>query len=306
MTPKADWRVDRAEFQKRFEASGYNIVAMSEREGASCTSLRQWRRKHGIEYPSHINPKGNHRAITFGEVPPLVPIEDEQLRMEGDHAVASDWHAPVTKYDVLHRFLEDAHNHNLTSLIIPGDLTNQDALAGHEDKQKDAGLEVEMQHLHYSIDTALEVFDTITISLGNHDRHLAQKAQVTFDRSLRMLLAGMDPAKLQRLRVTARDSIIVDTDEGEWLLCHTRSYSRLPLAYPNKLALRHGMHIAGAHRHHHAIGIAANGKTIVELGGLMDADRMAYAHRYTNDLPTMANGYMLLINGRAKCPMLTA
>lgn len=306
MTPKRDWRTNRDEFASRFEAAGFNIMALAEREGASEVSLRSWRRKHGIEYPAHINPKGNHRKPTFGETPPLVPIEDEQLRLEGDHAVASDWHAPITKYDVLHRFLQDAHDANLTSLIIPGDLTNQDALAGHEDKQRGAELEVEMEHLHYSIDTALDVFATITIGLGNHDRHLAQKAQVSFDRSLRMLLAGMDPEKLKRIRVTARDSIIVDTDEGEWLLCHTRSYSRLPLAYPNKLALRHNMHIAGGHRHHHAIGIAANGKTIVELGGLMDETRMSYANRYTNDMPVMANGYGLLIGGRMRCPMLTA
>ncbi|WP_196302685.1 hypothetical protein, partial [Streptococcus pneumoniae] len=83
---------------------------------------------------------------------------------------------------------------------------------------------------HYSIDTALDFFDDITISLGNHDRHLAQKAQVSFDRSLRMLLADLAPEKLARIRVTARDSIIVDTERGEWLICHTRSYSRLPLA----------------------------------------------------------------------------
>lgn len=305
MAPRTDWRTNKAEFAERFKASGYNIVVMSEREHASEVSLRSWRRKHGIEYPAHINPKANHRKPTFTEAPPLVPIEDDELRLEGDWAVSSDWHAPITRYDVLSRMLDDAHSAGLNRLIIAGDLTNQDALTNHEDKQAGADMPTEIEHLNYSINTALDCFDEIVVSIGNHDRHLAQKAKVTFDRSLRMLLADVPPEKYQRIRVTGRDYVIVDTDEGAWRVCHTYSYSRLPLNYPNRLALRHGMHIAAGHRHHHAIGVAANGKTIVELGGLMDADRLKYTKRWTNDMPVMANGFGLLLGGRMRCPMLT-
>lgn len=299
------WRRDPVEFAKRFEAAGWNLAQMADAERASRGSLQMWRGRHGIEYPAHINPKGNHReqAPRLAQ-PPLVPIQDEQIYLEGDFAVASDWHAPIMRYDILHRFLDDASNANLTRLIIPGDLTNQDALSGHEEKQPGAELEVEMESLAYSIDTALDVFDTIWITLGNHDRHAHHKLGVSFDRSLRMLLADLPAEKLARIHVTARDNVIVDTEQGEWLICHTRSYSRLPLAYPNKLALRHGQHVAAGHRHHHAIGKAANGKTIVELGGLMDERRLSYANRYTNDMPIMANGYGLLVDGGMRCPML--
>jgi len=238
--------------------------------------------------------------------PPLVPIEAEEVRLEGDCAVSSDWHAPLTRYEVLYRFLEDAQRAKLKRLVIAGDLTNQDALAGHEEKQSGAELEPEMDHLHYAVDLALDVFDEIVVTLGNHDRHTKNKLGVSYERSLRMLLCGMDPKKLKRIRVTALDRVIIDTERGEWLVCHTRSYSKLPLAYPNKLALRHGMHVAGGHRHHHAIGKAANGKTIVELGGLMDERRMSYANRYTNDMPIMTNGYGLLIDGGMHCPMLSS
>jgi predicted phosphodiesterase len=299
------WMQDPVEFAKRFEAAGFNIVAMSEAEGSNPGTLRKYRRMHGIEYPAHINPKGNHRPVIATAAPPLIPPVDEQLILEGDFAVSSDWHAPVVDYEVLSRFLDDADAANLTRCIIAGDLTNQDALASHEEKQPGADLEAEMQHLCYAITTALDVFDTIIVSWGNHDRHTANKLGVEFDRSIRMLLSDLPADKLARIQVTSRDSVIVRTERGEWLICHTRSYSRLPLAYPNKLALRHGMHIAGGHRHHHAIGIAANGKTIVELGGLLDHERLLYAKRYTNDMPVMANGYMLLVDGRAKCPMLT-
>lgn len=301
-----DWWRDKNEFSRRWEAAGWNLSRLADDNGKDRTLINRWKARHRLEFPESINPKGNYRTPRgrAADPPPLIPIEAEQIRLEGDFAVSSDWHAPLTKYDILHRFLDESHEANLTRLIIAGDLTNQDALAGHEEKQKDAGLEPEMEHLHYSIDAALDVFDEIVVTLGNHDRHAAQKLQVSFDRSIRMLLADLAPEKLKRIRVTALDSVIVDTERGEWLVCHTRSYSRLPLAYPNKLALRHGMHVAGGHRHHHAIGKAANGKTIVELGGLMDAERMAYTKRYTNDLPTMCNGYGLLIDGGMTCPML--
>lgn len=260
-------------------------------------------RKYGMNRKT-LSDRRDKWELTTPVQPPLIPIAAEQVRLEGDYAVSSDWHAPLIKYEVFHRFLDDADKANLTSLIIAGDLTNQDAIAGHEEKQPGAELEPEMEHLNYSIDTALDVFDEIHVTLGNHDRHTALKLSVSFDRSIRMLLGGLAPEKLARIQVTALDNVIVDTERGEWLVCHTRSYSRMPLAYPNKLALRHGMHVAGGHRHHHAIGKAANGKTIVELGGLMDEQRMLYANRYTNDMPIMANGYMLLRDGFATCPML--
>lgn len=296
-----EWRRDPVDFEKRLEAAGWNATEMATREGIHRTTVNYWIGRHNIVRP--VEKYSNFRKPP-PPPPPLIPILDEQVRLEGDFAIASDWHAPLTRYDIMHRFFDDAQKAGLTRLIIPGDLTNQDSLANHEEKQAGAELEPEMKHLHYAMDTALDVFDTVQLTLGNHDRHTAIQLKVSFDRSIRMLLADLAPEKLKRISVTALDNVIVDTERGEWLVCHTRSYSRLPLAYPNKLALRHGMHVAGGHRHHHALGVAANGKTIVELGGLMDEKRMVYANKYTNDMPIMANGYMLLRDGRASCPML--
>jgi hypothetical protein len=276
-----------------------SITNVAAHYGISRSTIASRYSVHGIQ-----STNTSRRELPRHTHPDLIPITATPMRLEGDYAVSSDWHAPLIHYDTYHRFLDDAHAANLTRCIIAGDLTNQDALAGHEEKQEGAGLETEIQHLNYAVDTALDVFDELVITLGNHDRHTKNKLGVSFDRSLRMLLSDLPQSKLDRITITALDHVVVDTEHGPWLICHTRSYSRLPLAYPNKLALRHGMNVAGGHRHHHAIGKAANGKTIVELGGLMDEQRMHYANQYTNDMPVMANGYMLLQNGRASCPML--
>lgn len=270
------------------------------------TTVGYWARRYGIK-STHPNMRVDARGPEWYAVhnpPPLVPVELEELRIEGDAGVASDWHAPITHYDTLHRFLDDCVAHDLRRIIIPGDLTNQDALATHEEKQEGAGMGVEIEHLHYSVSLALDAVDELVVSLGNHDRHHARNAQVSFERSLRQLLCDLPKENLDRIRVTGRDYVIVDTEQGEWRVCHTRSYSRIALSYPMKLAARFNQHIAAGHRHHHAQGFAPNGKMAVELGGLMDYERMSYAHRYTNDLPQMQRGYGLLLGGRMVCPML--
>jgi len=260
--------------------------------GCSIATISGWIRRHGITPVDRTPP------------PPLVPIQDIELRLEGDFGVSSDWHVPITRYELLNRFLDDCVAHDLSRVIIAGDLTNQDALAGHEEKQKGANLDVELEHLDYAMRVTLDAVDRVYVTLGNHDRHAGNKLGLTFDQSLRMLLRGLSAAQLARITITNRDYALVDTDAGEWRICHTRNYSRLPLAYPSKLALRFGTHVAAGHRHHHAQGTAGNGKQVVELGGFVDEDRLAYVHRYSNDLPMMQPGYGLLIGGRMKCPML--
>lgn len=297
------WYRDAATLQA--EVDKYRSVAAAARaNGNPPATVGAWAARLGVK-GTHPQTKKALRGENFPKPPPpLVPIENSEIRLTGDACISSDWHAPLLRYDVLHRMLRDCDRRGLSTLIVAGDLTNQDALAGHEEKQRGAEMPIELEHLHYAVDTALDYVGELVVTLGNHDRHAPQKLQVSFDTSIRMLLHGLSAEKLARIRVTALDHVIVETERGDWLVCHTRSYSRLPLAYPNKLAGRFGMHVAAGHRHHHAIGKAANGFDIVELGGLMDADRMEYTHRYTNDLPMMQNGYGLLVDGFMDCPML--
>lgn len=265
------------------------VSALARSLGVSQSVISTWAKKLDIE-----------RRIP----PPLVPIEADELTLEGDWAVSSDWHCPIIAYPVLDRFLNDTADANLDNLLIAGDLTNQDALAQHEQKQAGAELGAERVHLAYALRQALTVVKRVVVTLGNHDRHAALKLGIPFDEAMRMLIDGLSDEERSRVTFNARDYANIITSQGLWRVCHTRSYSRLPLNYPNRLALRYGCHVAGAHRHHHALGFAANGKMICELGGLFDALRMAYLHRYTNDLPQMMNGYGLLVDGRMRCPML--
>lgn len=309
-----DWWKDPDEFTARWEAAGWNLSKCAVDEGCAATTLHRWKARHKLQHPPGFHPKGNHgpdshtaEATRRDAPPPLVPILDAELRLEGDFSIMSDMHLPVTRYDVVNRWLDDSQAAGLAHAILPGDTFNQDKWSRHEHKQGGAGPAEEREAGLWAFPAMLDVFDTITLCLGNHEENLHRKLDYTiaFDRTMRMQLADLTDDQLARITITGRDYVLIDTDEGLWRVCHTRSYSRQPLAYPGKIALRHGCHVAGAHRHHHAQGFAANGKSIVELGGAFDEDRMAYANRWSNDFPRMTNGYMLLRGGRAFCPMLS-
>lgn len=260
--------------------------------GCNQSTISTWAHRHGLE-PIDTTPP-----------PPLIPIESKEWVLSGDFGVSSDWHVPAVRYDIMERMLDDGAKHGLTRHIIAGDLTNQDALSEHEEKQKGAEFDVEMEHLNYAMDRALDLVDEIWVTLGNHDRHIKRKTKQNLDKSLRMILSNLSREKLDRIKVSERDYVLVKTEQGIWRVCHTYSYSKIPLHYPNQLALKWEQHIAAGHRHHLAQGFATNGRMLCELGGLMDIERLAYLHRFSNALPKMQNGYGMLINGKMRCPML--
>ena len=304
------WWRDKDEFARRWAAADYNLTALADAHGVHGATTQRWKDKHGLTLPDGLHGNSVRRDVIERrrerERPPLVPILDAEMRLEGDFAVMSDVHLPCTRPDVFERWIDDAERAGLTRAILAGDLFNQDRWSRHEQKQGGAGPDEEREWARWAFALMMDAFDHVYLCVGNHDNNLHRKLDysVTFDRCMRMLVGELPEVDLDRLTVTGRDYFIVDTDEGEWRICHTYSYSRQPLAYPAKLAMRFGQHVAAGHRHHHAQGYAPNGKRIVELGGAFDEERMAYVHRFSNDLPRMQNGYMLLRDGRADCPML--
>lgn len=277
---------------------------MADTYGIGRSTVARYKKLYGIEPPSWVNPKGNTQANP--STPPLdIPWYDQQIVIEGDPACSSDWHAPLVHYETFMRMLDDLSTNEVVDGIVAGDMTNQDALAEHEQKHDEAGMEPEMDVLHWSVDNYLDAISgNLYISRGNHDRHHQHKAKVRFEKSMKMLLENLSPEKKARLIISERDSIHVQTERGLWIVCHTRAYSQQPLAYPNRLALRHHAHIAAGHRHHLAVGRAANGKDIVELAGLMWWEKMPYVTRWTNHMPLMQRGWGRLKDGYMILPML--
>lgn len=255
-------------------------------------SFQRWVKKYKHLIPDHYN------SEFFDE-----------YRVSGDGIVAADFHVPLTDYELTMRMIERAADAGLTGyLVIPGDFLNMDSLSEYNPKQPDAGLEFEIRMANKLMDCLLDVFDTVALSAGNHDRRVTKSLgfKMRFDSAMRMICHDVPPDKLDRLHVVGNDHIMIDTDNGEWRACHTASYSKNPLTVPRELCDIHHSHVIGAHRHHHAVGYNKSGKYFaVEAGGLFDVDKTAYLRKDSTTFPKWCPGWVELRGGFPTLPLLS-
>lgn len=234
--------------------------------------------------------------------------EVDELRVSGNGVVSSDWHVPMISHETAVQMMEHAIAHKCTDfLVIAGDLFNLDSLSDYLPKQPTADLPTEIAHVPKLLRLMLKVFKVIVITKGNHDFRL-QKAlgyKLRFEHTIKMMLPDITPDEMSRILVTTNDYAVVDTPAGPWHCCHTNQYSKIPLAVPRELCSIELMHVAAAHRHHHAVGKDKSGNFFaVELGGLFDASKTSYLRQWTTTFPKWTPGYMLLHEGLPYLPLL--
>lgn len=221
---------------------------------------------------------------------------------EGALAVTADYHFPLTNYDLLNRFLDDAHRHGIRHLAVAGDWWNQDAASRFDSKQASAGMESELEAGNLAMKRVLELFDQVYFTWGNHDARIHKQLgyKVPFTTAMKMmfydvpdkLLAKVQFSNLDHLKVQAFE--YADKGEDTWYICHPKTYSRRPLVTAMELAAVRGENIMCAHSHHHAYGWDRSGRyRLVEVGGFFDGSKVEYLQR-TDVYPTWTNGYAFL------------
>jgi hypothetical protein len=247
------------------------------------------------------------RALEMEETCPISPLLNE-VRIRGRGVVSSDWHLPLTSYENVARLIEGAIARGAIDwCAIVGDYFNLDAMSRFEEKQDDAGFELEIRQASKLLRILLDVFGFVIITKGNHDwRFLGRMGfKLKFERSIRMLLPDISDEEMERIKVTSLDYVIVESeDEDDWRCAHTNQYSKIPLSVPRELCDIHRCNVAAAHRHHHGITTSKGGFLAVELGGLFDASKTAYLRSYTNTFPHWTPGWMELHEGRPYLPLL--
>lgn len=281
------------DFIDEYVLHGCNATRLAERRGEP-ERARQFQRH--VKRLSHLLPE-SYSSEFFDE-----------LRIEGDGIVAPDFHVPLTNYELVMRMIERSEREGLTNYIaVPGDFLNMDSLSDYDPKQSDAGLEFEVRMANKVMDCLLDVFSTVAVSAGNHDRRVTKSLgfRIRFDNAIKMICHDVPPDKLDRLKVVGNDHILIDTENGLWRACHTASYSKNPLTVPRELCDIHRCHVIGAHRHHAAIGYSKGGLMAVEGGGLFDKDKTAYLRKDTTTFPEWQNDWVELRGGFPTLPILS-
>lgn len=294
------WRTDAERLRLELVAADYDQKILAAKLGISIGTLRKAVARHELYIPARVpQPAKYDYSITesMGE-----------LTCTGDALVTADWHLPLCDYALVERAVNDAAQRGIKNLVIAGDWLNLDSLSRYENKQQDAGFEIELIHANELMEWLLTIFENIYISKGNHSERLMRTLgfKAKFKQAMRMVLYGVDKQDAERIHLTGRDYVLVDAPGLDRVrVAHTRQYSKVPLVVPGRLADRHRTDFIGGHRHHHAMGWSPSGYKIGEAGGLFNKNKTEYLIQWTDDFPEWQAGYFLLSDGRWVAPMLS-
>lgn len=286
-------KIDAATAAEKYD-SGLTLVQIAQEFDATEASVR--RALLRAEQEGWVRPRLRPLSEVVLEKPLVHTLT------EGSLAITADYHFPLTNYELLNRFLDDAAKLDVRALAVAGDWWNQDSLSRFDSKQDSAGLAEELEAGNLAMRRVLELFDTVYFTWGNHDArvHKTMGYKVPFATAMRMMFYDVPDKMLAKVQFSNLDHMIVqafeyaDRGQDTWYVCHPKTYSRRPLVTAMELSAIRGENIMCAHSHHHAYGWDRSGRyRLVEVGGFFDGSKVEYLQR-TDVYPTWTNGYSFL------------
>ncbi len=233
----------------------------------------------------------------------------------GDIALGCDFHIPCHDSALIDYMISVCKDFNIKKLAIDGDFLDCDNLSIFVSNTESnvnktitwQGEKVEGQKIMTRL---LEWFDDIYICAGNHENRIV--ALTGGKEGFLEIIHDIMPENItiadyrKRVHATIDDHMFLNheyIDEygekqiQEWMLCHPKNFSILPLRVARALSAKYGKNIHMAHGHNLLQGRDISGKFIcIEGGGLFDREAMEYTCR-TTTYPMMRSGFFILKNG---------
>lgn len=217
--------------------------------------------------------------------------------LQGDFLIIGDVHVPTTDYDFAGLVQVIARRYGIKRLIVAGDMFNMDAFSMYDAVTAQPTWREERDAARVLFREWLDWYDDIYVIMGNHDRRLQKWAGGQLDETD---IFGMVTSS-DRVHVSNYGYLTVKTNQGDYLVTHSKNYSINQLTVANELAQKYQCNIISHHEHHSAIGWDRFGRyVIVNNGGLFDQNKMAYVVLDNGKNPVMKNSFCLLRNGCAK------
>ncbi|MDD4873672.1 MAG: metallophosphoesterase [Dehalococcoidales bacterium] len=231
------------------------------------------------------------------------------LHVYGDVVHICDVHAPLHK----EKFIDDVCKvDRIKSLIINGDLFNQESFSFFLKKQKDADFEEELGTVETILKRFLEVYDTISIVPGNHDERLSKNTEwvITFEHILAMI--GLKDLINKRIFLTSADHLFYN---DTFRCVHPHKYRAKPCSLAVALAKRFKENIICAHTHMlgkekvflYEKNTDFQGReyenvkaeyTVFDAGGGFDKDKIRYKIENTTTHSEWRNGFIVFRDGK--------
>ena len=255
------------------------------------------KRRRAVTLPATFKKQENiiHLDTTGPEVPELFQVDlGQALTLSGDWMLVGDVHVPTTDWALAMKVADVAEMLGVKSLLICGDLLNQDAMSFHPRTSKPIDWTDELTATRLLLNRWLEWFSQIVWLAGNHETRLIRwSGGIMGMEELRNNLVWDKPVRVSRFQYC-----IIKTPTGDWRISHPKSFSRIPLRVANTLALQEGQHVVTFHEHHLGKSVAGNGVHIIaNAGGLFAADKMDYVALADSTAPKMVRGFASLVGG---------
>ncbi|MFA5247885.1 MAG: hypothetical protein WCX79_00405 [Candidatus Paceibacterota bacterium] len=235
----------------------------------------------------------------------------------GDICLACDFHIPCHDESLIDYMIGVCKDLNIRKLAIDGDFLDCDNLSiftsvTESNRSVSITWKAEKDEGRKIMTRLLEWFEEIYICSGNHENRII--ALTGGKEGFKDIVLAMMPRNItisdyeRRVHSTTDDFMILNhncVDENgndriqEWMLCHPKNFSILPLRVARALCAKFGKNIHMAHGHNLLQGRDISGRFIcIEGGGLFDREALEYTCKTTTH-PVMRSGFFILKNGEA-------
>lgn len=236
------------------------------------------------------------RKVSEYELPDPTPRRFEKVLTlpVTNFCAIGDVHGDMYNRDLLLRAVDRMQYHDVSTLVIGGDLFNADSLSTHPHNEKITPFHQEMETVGKILAYLgnLPFLDTIVITSGNHCERITRKLNSYL--SFQMVIH----AALNGKKVSA-DIIATDLDycyvNNSWVVGHLSSYNKAGGKLALDLARKHSRHAAVFHDH--IQGLQCDNRYIgVSVGAMLQKDAFFYKERRLNMFSDFQNGFLIVDN----------
>ncbi len=264
---------------------GYTVPQIARKFGRTMDSVK--RKVVRLEFEGKLG----HKAVTRAGEPLSLKRYTDHLKLSGDIITISDVHVPFWHRGLFDKMYGIAKKFKIPTLGINGDFLNLDSFSHWVTGFRGVeATESEFESASYVLLKALEVFDKIYITQGNHEDRLMKilQGQVTAKRFFRMINDQIGK------RIIVDDYPFFDVGK-DYRVVHPQQYSGMGGRTPAKLADKLQKHIISGHNHHWGIQFSQNGKWMgIDQGMGGDPEMINYHAMSVTTNPEWQNGFTMI------------
>jgi hypothetical protein len=258
--------------------------------GVNTRTVQRWRAKiEAAENPLLFDTNGS--AIAFPEnVGPeynkAIKIQSNKVLLLGDAEI------PDHDSEVFEAAIAIARKFDIKDLILTGDLIALDSFSKWMRAQVyQLAFREELDPMIMTIKVFLQTFDRIKYISGNHERRLNHAVDGHIN-------IGDFLTNIPGLEFSEYAYLDLKSGDQDWLVCHQKNFSVVPLSVPTKIAEVRQKNIWCAHNHRLAKGKDKSGRYhVVEGGHCRSVSHTAYKMLQVTTHPDWNAGFGMIING---------